>query len=137
MLVLVPQRVIQEMVDHAFEEAPLECCGLLFGRGKVIEGIVRATNARKSRTEFEIPPAELFDFVRDLRRRSREFVGIYHSHTQTDAVPSEKDAAEFHYPEVTYWIVATISGTADVRCHAWQEGGFRRVPFKVMGRETN
>ncbi len=130
--ILIRAGALAEIQSHAVGEYPLECCGLLWGRGKVIEGVVRTRNVRRSGKEFEIAPRELIDFMKAIRGDSRDFLGIYHSHPGGPAVPSAKDAAEFHYRETSYWIVSLQDGQAETRCYRWAEDGFRWAPHRRL-----
>lgn len=119
------------MVEHARREYPLECCGLLSGSGWAIDGIQTTGNQRQSRSEFSIPVEELFAFFRGLRRSGKEHLGIYHSHPTSRSLPSSRDVAEFHYPEVSYWIVSLQGEEPDVRCFRWDKREFKNVDFEV------
>jgi len=119
------------MVEHARREYPLECCGLLSGSGWAIDGIQTTGNQRQSRSEFSIPVEELFAFFKGLRRSGKEHLGIYHSHPTSRSLPSSRDVAEFHYPEVSYWIVSLQGEEPDVRCFRWDKREFKNVDFEV------
>jgi proteasome lid subunit RPN8/RPN11 len=121
------------MVEHARREYPLECCGLLSGSGCNIDGIRATGNQRESREEFFVPVQELFAFFKGLRRSGKEHLGIYHSHPTSRSLPSSRDVAEFHYPEVSYWIVSLKGAEPDVRCFRWEERDFKNVDFEVYG----
>jgi proteasome lid subunit RPN8/RPN11 len=129
--VRIQGEVLEKMVEHARREYPLECCGLLSGSGWEIDGIRETGNHRQSRSEFFIPVEELFAFFRELRRSGREHLGIYHSHPTSRSLPSSRDVAEFHYPEVSYWIVSLKGEEPDVRCFRWDERDFKNVDFEV------
>ncbi|MFQ5930200.1 MAG: M67 family metallopeptidase [Acidobacteriota bacterium] len=124
--------VLEGMVEHARREYPLESCGLLSGTGQAIDGIRSTSNQKRSRKEFFVPFKELFLFFKELRRTGKQHLGIYHSHPTTDAVPSTRDVAEFHYPEVSYWIVSLKEKKPDIRCFLWKQAGFQEAPFTVM-----
>ncbi len=121
------------MVGHARREYPLECCGLLSGSGWKIDGIRGTGNQSQSRERFFIPVEELFAFFRELRGSGKEHLGIYHSHPTTGSLPSSRDVAEFHYPEVSYWIVSLKGKEPSVRCFFWEKRGFKNVNFGVYG----
>ena len=121
------------MVEHARREYPLECCGLLSGSGGNIDGIRATGNKRRSREEFFVPVEELFAFFRGLRRSGKEHLGIYHSHPTSRSRPSTRDVAEFHYPEVSYWIVSLKGTEPDIRCFCWDQRDFKNVDFEVYG----
>lgn len=124
--------VLQGMIEHAVQEAPLECCGLLSGFGGVIRKSTRLTNEKQSSTEFFAAPGELLDFFKSLRRSGEEFLGIYHSHPCSEPVPSARDEAEFHYPGVSYWIISLKAGTPTVTCWEWRERRFHPRSFQVL-----
>lgn len=130
--ILIRAETLLEMRRHARDEYPLECCGLLWGRGKVIEGLVRTANAKRSGAEFEIAPRELIDAMKWMRSEWRDFMGIYHSHPRRPAIPSAKDAAEFHYRDASYWIVSLLAGRAETRCYRWADGGFQESAYRRL-----
>lgn len=119
------------MIDHAQSDYPLECCGLLSGTEDVIDEVTTASNLKRSPCEFFIAPSELFDFMRRIRSERRVFLGIYHSHIRSPAFPSERDIAEFHYHDVSYWIVSLDEPTPDVRCFVWKDSQFSEIRYNV------
>ena len=122
------------MVEHAVLENPYECCGLLTSRGQTIDGVYPCVNEVQSRTRFSIPAAQLFEFFRYAREHELTFAGIYHSHPDGDPTPSHLDVAEFHYPEVSYWIISLRRGRQSVNCYRWDHdaGGFVPVMFQIV-----
>ncbi len=129
--------VLEQMIDHALQEYPLECCGLLAGDGSEIENIVPTRNQKQSSCEFFVPPAELLAFFKHLRLIGRRFMGIYHSHPHSEALPSARDLAEFHYPEVSYWVVSVKGRTPVVHSFRCSGEYFKEVEFEVMVRIRN
>lgn len=103
-------RVLPEILDamlaHARREPRIECCGLLAGRDGVITAIFPATNALASPTQYEIAPRELFELFRTLRESGLAHLGQYHSHLQSENVPSPTDIEQAGYPDRAYFIVA-------------------------------
>ncbi len=127
----IESRALREMIDHAQAEYPLECCGLLSGNDPLIDEVTPTANLKRSPCEFFIAPEDLFAFMRRVRSESRQFLGIYHSHIGSPAFPSERDVAEFHYHDVSYWIVSLEEPVPEVCCFAWRESGFRVVKYKI------
>ena len=105
---------------------------MLSGRAQTVEHITPTQNERHSIREFSIPPQELFSFFKMLRRSSRELVGIYHSHPDSEAVPSPRDVTGFHYAEASYWIVSLKRARPDIHCFRWVKMGFKEVAFTVI-----
>jgi proteasome lid subunit RPN8/RPN11 len=83
-----------EMLQHAREEAPNECCGLLIGRRGSVEGTLRARNLQPGPTRYLIDPVDHFGAIRTARSKGQRVVGAYHSHPASPPVPSESDIAE-------------------------------------------
>lgn len=94
----------EELVAHAREEAPNECCGWLRARDGTVLEVVRATNARNSPYGYELGFKDLVA-VNELDDEGFQ-VGIYHSHPRSAAEPSQTDVNLATYPHWTYVIVS-------------------------------
>lgn len=100
------QKHIEEIVDHARSELPHEACGLLAGMGGQVAKVYRATNVEKSPVRYSIDPRELIRYMKDMDQHEWDLVGIYHSHTHTQAYPSATDVDLAFYPEAVYLILS-------------------------------
>jgi [CysO sulfur-carrier protein]-S-L-cysteine hydrolase len=101
-----------ELVAHAREEAPNECCGYLSARDGEVQEVVRAENERHSPYGYELDHRSLFA-VNELDDQGLE-VGIYHSHPRSPAEPSQTDINLASYPHWSYLIVSLENGDAPV-----------------------
>jgi proteasome lid subunit RPN8/RPN11 len=117
-----------ELVAHARDEAPNECCGYLSGRDGAVEQVFRATNERASPYGYELDHKSLFA-VNELDDEGFE-VGIYHSHPRSAAEPSQTDINLANYPDWTYWIVS-LDGEPTVRAWKIADGKVEEVPLDV------
>ena len=104
-----------DLVAHAREDAPNECCGYLRAKDGVVEEVFRAENPRHSPYGYELDHESLFA-ANELDDEGYE-VGIYHSHPKSPAEPSQTDINLAHYPHWTYLIVS-LAGEPNVR--AWR-----------------
>ena len=129
---IILSNILEQMTLHARREEPLECCGLLVGHDDSVDEILFCSNERKSSVEFSIPPGELFEAFRSIRRRGKRLLGIYHSHPRTRALPSAKDVDEFHYHDLGYWIVSLQNRSPVVRCFRWEDNTFQETQFQVL-----
>jgi proteasome lid subunit RPN8/RPN11 len=112
----IKKSVLEAVVRHAQEGAPLECCGLLMGRGDIITVHQPMKNALESTVRYAMEPRELFQFFKNLRAADQKHLGIYHSHPASEAYPSETDVRESFYPDCAYFIVSLQnSGSPQVR----------------------
>jgi [CysO sulfur-carrier protein]-S-L-cysteine hydrolase len=125
--------VLADLIAHAREEAPLECCGLLLGAGTLIDECVRSHNLNASETTFLVDPAEHFAALRRVRRERREILGAYHSHPRSPAVPSRTDLEQASYPEFVYVIVSLAYPEApDVRAYFLDNGRFVAATIVIV-----
>ena len=106
----------QQMSAHVTACYPEEGCGLLMGRiesdRKVVEEVLPAqnvwtpdflglseldpqfSNQKRSRlNRFAIAPQLMLQVQKDLRDRNLDLIGIFHSHPNGLAIPSEFDRA--------------------------------------------
>jgi proteasome lid subunit RPN8/RPN11 len=124
--ITIAARVIDEVIAHAREDAPLECCGLLVAGGGAIDEAVRTRNAKASRTAYLVDPEDHFAAIKRARQAGRRIAGAYHSHPRSPAVPSPADLREAHDPDLVYLIVSLADPLApSVRAFAIRDGQYR------------
>ena len=125
--------VLVAITNHARREAPLECCGLLAGKGDVIDEHVATHNIRNSEVAYQVDPVEHLAAAKRLRERGRRVLGAYHSHPRSAAVPSATDVAEAHYGEgFLYVIVSLGSEPPDIRSYHLENGRLERVELEPV-----
>ncbi len=119
----VPFPLRDEIVAHAREQAPSECCGLLAGHGDVADRVIRCRNVHKTPvTRYQMEPREQLAAFREMDRRGEELVGIYHSHPVSQPYPSPTDRAEAHYPEARYVLVSLRAGEPELHAYRISAG---------------
>jgi proteasome lid subunit RPN8/RPN11 len=122
------------MKSHAESTYPEECCGLLVGQRsgdtKTLIEVLPTENSwggeaedtfqssegsaqRKSskRNRFSIAPIVMLKAQKDARDRNLDIIGIFHSHPDYPAVPSEFDRA-IAWQQYSYIIVSVQQGKA-------------------------
>jgi len=105
--VKISQQLVDEMVAHAREDLPNECCGMIGGRDGEARRVVRVENAAASPLRYEMDPQGQYDALRAIEDAGEELIGIYHSHTRSAAYPSQTDVNEARmWPEQAYVIVS-------------------------------
>ena len=104
------------MLQHARDEAPRECCGLLIGKGSSIVRSARARNVDTKATRYLIEPEDHFAAIRAARADGLEVVGAYHSHPSSAPVPSPTDIAEAKSGEHFLYVIVSLLDD-DVRAY--------------------
>jgi proteasome lid subunit RPN8/RPN11 len=85
--VVVPDAIRAELVAHAREEAPNECCGLVLVRDGIAVEYIRGVNKLASPYRYEL---YIDPFVWSEIDESVEQV-VFHSHPETEPRPSRTD----------------------------------------------
>jgi [CysO sulfur-carrier protein]-S-L-cysteine hydrolase len=131
--VKISQQLIGEMVAHAREDLPNECCGMVGGRDGEATSVVRVENAAASPLRYEMDPQGQFDALKQIEGAGDELIGIYHSHTRSAAYPSQTDVNEaVMWPEQVYLIVSLEHSEApDVKAYSLKEMKIADVDLDV------
>lgn len=123
---------LSEMIQHCQKDYPNEACGILASKDGKIETIYRMTNADKSSKTFFMGPKEQLKVMKEIRNLGLEMVGIYHSHPETEAYPSEHDVELAFYPEVSYVIVSLKDkNSPNIRSFKIEEGKITEEELKI------
>jgi [CysO sulfur-carrier protein]-S-L-cysteine hydrolase len=134
-----PQQ-LEQIVAHAREEAPNECCGVVavapvaeVGEGRAMS--VRPTrNVHASPKRFEIDGRDVLGAMREFEAEGWEIGAIYHSHTHTAPYPSQTDVNfAANWPGVE-WIIVGLSDAEhpEVRSYTIEEGVVREVALETV-----
>jgi len=135
---------------HAQETYPEECCGLLLG--KISDGETELVEVWPTANDYQaetaalftdenlttkerryiIDPKEMLRSQKQGRDRGLNIIGIYHSHPDHPAIPSECDR-QSAWPEYLYIIVSVPKGCpTDIYCWSLdQDHQFQLKNFRV------
>ncbi|MFH1683920.1 MAG: M67 family metallopeptidase [Candidatus Margulisiibacteriota bacterium] len=106
-MIVISEKQKQEIVEHAKDSKSHEACGILAGRKSEVEKIYRMTNTSESpETCYFMDPKEQFKVIKEIRNAGLEMIGIFHSHPNSPAYPSEKDKELAFYDDAIYVIVS-------------------------------
>ena len=107
-MIEVPKRFHDEMISHALEDDSIECCGVLAGTDGVLHKLFRMTNVDNSPYRFSWDSKELIKVWNEMEDNGWEHRVVYHSHTHSQAYPSDTDIRLAAWPEAYYLIVSLI-----------------------------
>jgi proteasome lid subunit RPN8/RPN11 len=105
--VKISRALVDEMVAHAREDLPNECCGMVAGRDGEATEVIRVENAAASPLRYEMDPKAQYEAWKSIEDGGRELLAIYHSHTKSAAYPSQTDVNQaVAWPDQVYVIVS-------------------------------
>ncbi len=129
---VISKRDRDAIVDHCLRIKPREACGILAGRGDVVERVVFMANAAENPEER----SRIDDFsqqvvCRSLRAENLELVALFHSHPNTEAYPSAADRLYALFPNVAY-VIVSVSNDPVIRAFRIKDDEVSEIPILVQ-----
>ena len=124
--------LLDELIAHAREEAPNECCGMIATRDGEAVKVYPAENAAASPLRYEIDGAEQYRIQMAIDDEGLDLGAIYHSHTRSAPYPSQTDINfAFNWPGVEWVIVGLAAGAEpEVRSYLIDGADVQEVPIE-------
>lgn len=95
----LPARIYTEIVGHCLSGLPDEACGLIAGS---VNGDVSfcypTRNLAASAKLYTVDPKDHLRAERHAEEQGLEIIGVFHSHTHTEAYPSPTDVEQASTP---------------------------------------
>ena len=123
-MLVIEQKPLDEMYKDALQSFPDECCGFFLGKEledeRIVTNILVVNNSKEGdkRRRFEISPKDYLNAERFADDNDLQLLGVYHSHPNHPAIPSEHDRVAAQ-PYFSYIIISVkeneIAGT-----RSWQ-----------------
>lgn len=128
--VRLPAPLWLDILQHARDAVPEECCGLLLGLGDDVADAIRTRNISPDPTRrFLVNPAEHFETLRRARAAGLSVIGAYHSHPRGAARPSETDRTEA-WPDDRFVHLIVDPRRDEIAAYSLTEGNF--VPLQLV-----
>ena len=90
--------------EYSENQKPNESCAILFGKNDKVLDLFLTENIEKSPVNFTISNEQLIEGYRIAEEKKMEVIGIFHSHPNSDAYPSNTDK-EFMQSNPVAWII--------------------------------
>lgn len=129
--VRLPRYVAEKMIAHAREGKQgeiEEVCGLVAANqeGKPVDTLRVKNGAENKRTRYRMDPLDQHKAFMAMDYRDLELFGIYHSHPETEAYPSETDRGQAFDPDLgealypgTYYFILSLADNDNPRIRAF------------------
>jgi proteasome lid subunit RPN8/RPN11 len=125
------QSQIDEMVAHAKDDVPNECCGVVASQDGAATTVHRAVNAAASPLRYEIDSKDFLRIYNLIDDADQDVGAIYHSHTRSAAYPSQTDINLALWPDALYIIVSLAEQEPDVRAFAIVDRKVEEVVLEI------
>lgn len=102
----IDDALYREMVEHGLREFPNEACGLLAGRDGRPVRFFAMRNLDASPVSYRLDPKEQLAVFDRMDEEGWELLGIFHTHTHSEAYPSETDLRLAFYPDAYYLVMS-------------------------------
>ena len=124
------QSVYEQLVGHCYDGLPLEACGLLGGDPATAKVTVLypSANLAESSRVYTVDPKTHLRADRDAEARGLELIGVFHSHTHTEAYPSPTDVRQAPDPTWHYVIVSLRDDAPTLRSFRIVDGNIAEEP---------
>ena len=130
-----PRPLVDQIIEHARQEMPNECCGIVAAEDGVAVRVFRAENVHKSPLRFEIDGLEFLRIQKEIDERGWSLDSLYHSHTKSAAYPSQTDVnfAEL-WPGLT-WLIVSLEDPEEpsVKSFEIESGRIRERDLQIDG----
>ena len=103
-----------EMVAHGLAAFPNEACGLLAGKEGRAVRFFAMKNLDASPVTYRLDPKEQLHAFDEMDDQGWDLLAIFHTHTHSEAYPSETDRKQAFYPEASYLVMSLSNRTNPV-----------------------
>ncbi|NOZ58342.1 MAG: M67 family metallopeptidase [Euryarchaeota archaeon] len=135
-MLVIPRKLLEEMLEHARRCAPQEACGVIAGERRGGRGIARAVYRCRNvssmpEVRYTIAPEDLVRALDDVEKKGMEVLGFYHSHPHGGVLPSAIDSARASWHGASY-VIVNLRGEAAAWLWDEEAGRFRRERLLVV-----
>jgi [CysO sulfur-carrier protein]-S-L-cysteine hydrolase len=123
-MLFLPRLVHDQMVAHCLTGLPEEACGLLGGDldAGAATTCYPTRNLAASAKLYTVDPQEHLRADRDAEASGHSIIGVFHSHTHTEAYPSPTDVAQAPDPAWHYVLISLRDVQPVVRSYRIVDG---------------
>lgn len=131
----IDRNVIEAMLDHGRNEAPLEACGYLAAKDGVICKSIAMKNVDASPVHYSMDPKEQFAALKSCREAGLTLKAVYHTHPETPAYPSAEDIKLAYDPDLSYVIVSLVGESPSIHSFIIRKNQVTEEQIKIIGAE--
>ena len=131
--IIITESQKKTLSHHADNEKPNESCAMLFGmtsgKKNIVKEVFLTKNIDESPVNFTISNEQLIQAYNAAEEKKMEVIGIFHSHPNSEAYPSDTDKKFMHSNPVTWLIYSGL--TSDFKAYVL-ELDILEIPIRVQ-----
>jgi len=128
----IHRSVVKAIIEHCKHELPFEACGYLASKNDVVVRHYALNNIDSAADHFTMDPKEQFAAIKEMRTRRLELTGVYHSHPNTPARPSEEDIRLAYDPDISYIILSFADKGCSIKSFLINKNGVIEEEIKII-----
>lgn len=111
MKLVIKRGALEEIIRRCVDSYPYETAGLMLGKDNIVFEALHLRNVHEDdhRVRYRLDPMEYYAAEKTAEAKGYEVLGVYHSHPDVPAVPSQYDL-QYALPPWSYLIVSVTSG---------------------------
>ncbi len=105
----IARSLVEEIIEHARQDLPNECCGIVSTNDGTAVEVYRARNTFESPLRFEIDSRDLIRIYTAVESAGQALGSMYHSHTKSPAYPSQTDVNFAQDWPGLVWLIVSLA----------------------------
>ncbi|MCE1254105.1 MAG: M67 family metallopeptidase [Anaerolineae bacterium] len=131
--IALPQALLDQLINEVVQHLPEEACGFLTGTSEgIVENILPVENIQHQTKSFKMDGLEQLNKMQEMEEKRQTWLGIYHSHPEGEAYPSNTDIISQVYPEIAMFICAPNESGWQVKAFWVNEGLVEEEALEVL-----
>jgi [CysO sulfur-carrier protein]-S-L-cysteine hydrolase len=131
--ICIPRTLANRLLTLAQLTPDTEICGLIAKERTHRYRVYPVSNVANNRhCVFEMDPQQQINAFKQIREKQQNLFAIYHSHPDSEAVPSKKDLNDAAYTDSLNIIISlSTKGVLDMRGYFYEQNGIKTVDLIV------
>ena len=129
----IPRTLANRLLTLAQLKPDTEVCGLISNNTQNKYQVYPVKNiAENSHNVFEMDPQQQINAFKLIREKQQTLFAIYHSHPDSDAIPSAKDLKDATYKDALNIIISlNTKGVLDMRAYFYKKDKVESVDLII------
>jgi proteasome lid subunit RPN8/RPN11 len=133
---IMSTEIKQQLIQHAKDELPNECCGYVTGFESTLKTVYQMTNVDASPVHFNFDPKEQFQVVKSARLNKEQPIVVYHSHPKSEAVLSDEDLRLLNDPNMVYVIISLEKNEPELKAYQIVDAQVNNIQIIETNKEV-